>query len=152
MKFKLLPAGANGWRDLYVTEKLFVMGGGPSRPFLYSATTWRYNGTKYVNAESIPRLTQADIQGVVTANQPLLKSRCWQPALQAGAPSGPTTVRVMVSFVINAAGDTAWVKATGGENDFPGLSACIACLVWSWRFPLSSGSTPVSLPFAFAAK
>ena len=44
------------------------------------------------------------------------------------------------------------VSAGGGEKDFPGLSSCIASRIRGWKFPASSGSTPVDVPFVFAAQ
>ena len=68
------------------------------------------------------QLTQGEIAGVVTANQPMMKRRCWQPALESRPMEGPANVRVMASLVIDPTGNVESVSVTGGERDFPGLS------------------------------
>jgi hypothetical protein len=121
-----------------------------------SDTSGLANAPPAVSAPAQPnpggQLTQGEIAGVVTANQPMVKRRCWQPALEARPMDGPTNVRVMASLVIDASGSVESVNATGGEKDFPGLSACIASRIRSWKFPASGSSTPVRVPFLFAAQ
>jgi hypothetical protein len=96
------------------------------------------------------QLTQGEISGVVEANRAGIRKRCWQPALDGRAKGGPTSVRVSASLVIGASGNVESVNAGGGEAAFPGLSSCIAGRIKSWKFPPSSGSSPVSVPFFFA--
>ena len=98
------------------------------------------------------QLTQGEIAGVVTANQPMVKRRCWQPALEARPVDSPTNVRVMASMVIDASGNVESVNATGGDKDFPGLSACIASRIRNWKFPPSGSTTSVNVPFLFAGQ
>lgn len=96
------------------------------------------------------QLTQGEISGVVESNRAGIRKRCWQPALDARAKGGPTSVRVSASLVIGASGNVESVSAGGGEAAFPGLSSCIAGRIKGWKFPPSSGSSPVSVPFFFA--
>jgi hypothetical protein len=109
-------------------------------------------GTPAQASAGAGQLTQGEIAGVVTANQPMVKRRCWQPALEARPLDAPTNVRVMASMVIDASGNVESVNATGGEKDFPGLSTCIASRIRSWKFPASGGATPVNVPFLFAGQ
>ncbi|WP_437591835.1 GYF domain-containing protein [Sorangium sp. So ce1000] len=100
----------------------------------------------------LSQLSQGEISGVVEANRPSVRRHCWQPALDARASNASTTARVSASVVIGASGAVQSVSAGGSEKDYPGLSSCIASRIKSWRFPPSSGSTPVTIPFVFAAQ
>lgn len=95
------------------------------------------------------QLTAGEINGVVAQNQPLIRRKCWQPALDAHAGSGPTA-RVGASIVIGASGNVEAASASGAEKDYPGLASCITNRLKGWKFPPSSGSTPVNIPFFFA--
>ncbi|XXX79657.1 GYF domain-containing protein [Sorangium sp. So ce134] len=97
-------------------------------------------------------LSQGEISGVVEANRPSVRRHCWQPALDARDRNASTTARVSASVVIGASGAVQSVSAGGSEKDYPGLASCIASRIKSWRFPPSSGSTPVTIPFVFAAQ
>lgn len=97
-------------------------------------------------------LSQGEISGVVESNRPSVRRHCWQPALDARASNAASTARVSASVVIGASGAVQSVSAGGSEKDYPGLSSCIASRIKSWRFPPSSGSTPVTIPFVFAAQ
>jgi hypothetical protein len=101
---------------------------------------------------SLGQLSQAEISGVVESNRPGVRRRCWQPALEARAASASSTARVSASVVIDASGSVQSASAGGAEKDYPGLSSCIAARIKAWRFPPSSGSTPVNIPFVFAAQ
>lgn len=103
-------------------------------------------------SSSLGQLSQGEISAVVQSNQPGVRRRCWQPALDARAANGPSTARVSAQVVIGASGAVESVSAAGAEKDFPGLSSCIASRIKTWKFPPSSGSTPVSIPFVFAAQ
>jgi hypothetical protein len=98
------------------------------------------------------QLSQGEIQGVVSQNQPLVKRKCWQPALEARPPNGPSNARVNGSLVIGPSGAVESASANGAEKDFPGLAPCIAARMKNWKFPASGGSTPVNVPFVFAGQ
>jgi predicted Zn finger-like uncharacterized protein len=99
------------------------------------------------------QLSAGEIQGVVIQNQPLVRRKCWQPALDAKSPSAPSNARVMGTIVIGASGNVESSAASGGERDFPGLSSCIAARMKTWKFPPSgSASPPVQVPFVFAGQ
>ncbi|CAN91812.1 hypothetical membrane-associated protein [Sorangium cellulosum So ce56] len=101
---------------------------------------------------SLTPLSQGEISGVVESNRPSVRRHCWQPALDARASNAASTARVSASVVIAASGAVQSVSAGGSEKDYPGLASCIASRIKSWRFPPSSGSTPVTIPFVFAAQ
>jgi GYF domain 2 len=98
------------------------------------------------------QLSAGEIQGVVAQNQAIVKRKCWQPALESRAASAPTNARVNGSITIGASGNVESATASGGERDFPGLSSCIASRMKGWKFPPSSSSTPVNVPFVFAGQ
>ncbi|WP_438011919.1 GYF domain-containing protein [Sorangium sp. So ce321] len=100
----------------------------------------------------LSQLSQGEISSVVESNRPSVRRHCWQPALDARASNASTTARVSASVVIGASGAVQSVSAGGSEKDYPGLSSCIGSRIKSWRFPPSSGSTPVTIPFVFAAQ
>ncbi|WP_437691263.1 GYF domain-containing protein [Sorangium sp. So ce176] len=108
-------------------------------------------GTQGAGA-GLSQLSQGEIAGVVEGNRPSVRRHCWQPALDARDRNAATTARVSASVVIGASGAVQSVSAAGSEKDYPGLSSCIASRIRSWRFPPSSGSTPVTIPFVFAAQ
>lgn len=97
-------------------------------------------------------LSAGEISGVVERNRPLIKRRCWQPELEIRKAMGfAGSARVNASFTIGPSGSVQSASASGAENDYPGLSSCIAARIREWKFPPSSGSTPVNVPFVFAA-
>lgn len=98
------------------------------------------------------QLSAGEIQGVVAQNQAIVKRKCWQPALESRAVNAPTNARVNGSITIGAGGNVESASASGGERDFPGLSSCIASRMKGWKFPASSSSTPVNVPFVFAGQ
>jgi hypothetical protein len=97
------------------------------------------------------QLSTGEINGVVAQNQALIRRKCWQPALDSRAGWGPTA-RVSAKILIGPSGDVQTASASGAENDYPGLSSCIAARVKGWKFPPSASSTPVNIPFVFAAQ
>jgi hypothetical protein len=97
------------------------------------------------------QLSTGEINGVVAQNQALIRRKCWQPALDSRAGWGPSA-RVNAKILIGPSGDVQTASASGAENDYPGLSSCIAARVKGWKFPPSSSSTPVNIPFVFAAQ
>jgi predicted Zn finger-like uncharacterized protein len=98
------------------------------------------------------QLSQGEISAVVSQNQPLVKRKCWQPALEARAANAPTTARVSGSLTIGASGAVESASASGAERDYPGLSSCIAARMKGWKFPPSGSSTTVNVPFVFAGQ
>lgn len=96
-------------------------------------------------------LSPGEIQGVIAQNQPLIKRKCWQPALDARTPGAPANARVTVNVVIGPSGNVESASAGGGES-FPGLASCIASRVKGWKFSPSSSSTPANIPFVFAGQ
>lgn len=98
------------------------------------------------------QLSQSEISQVVSQNQAGVKRRCWQPALEARSANAPSTARVKARIVIGASGNVESVSANGAENDYPGLSACIAQRIQNWKFPASGGPTTVEVPFVFAGQ
>lgn len=97
------------------------------------------------------QLSAGEINGVVAQNQALIRRKCWQPALDQRAGAGPSA-RVNASIVIGPSGNVQSASASGAEKDYPGLSSCIAGRINGWKFPPSSGATPVNVPFFFAAQ
>lgn len=98
------------------------------------------------------QLSQGEISAVVSQNQPLVKRKCWQPALEARPPNGATNARVNGSITIRGSGAVDSASASGAERDFPGLASCIAARMKGWKFPPSGGSTTVNVPFVFAGQ
>ncbi|APR74959.1 arylesterase-related protein [Minicystis rosea] len=98
------------------------------------------------------QLSQGEISAVVSQNQPMVKRKCWMPALEARATNGATNARVNGSITIGASGAVESASASGGERDFPGLSSCIAQRMKGWKFPPSGSSTSVNVPFVFAGQ
>lgn len=96
-------------------------------------------------------LTAGEIKGVVDRNQPLIRQRCWQPEVSARQGMGGGA-RVQASFTISPSGSVQSASASGAEDDYPGLSSCIAARIREWKFPASASATPVNVPFVFAAQ
>lgn len=96
-------------------------------------------------------LTAGEISGVVERNRPLIRRQCWQPELAARQGMGGSA-RVDTSFTIGTSGAVQTVSAHGSEADYPGLASCIAGRIKTWAFPASASSTPVNVPFVFAAQ
>ena len=92
------------------------------------------------------------MNGVVASNQPRVRRKCWQPALDGAPANGPKNARVNVNISIAASGSVDSASASGAEHDFPGLASCIAGMVKGWKFPPSGGSTQVAVPFVFAGQ
>lgn len=101
---------------------------------------------------SLGQLSQGEIGGVVSSNQSRVRKRCWQPALDSAAKGAAPNARVKGHIVIGASGAVDSASASGSEKDYPGLSSCIAGQMKGWKFPPSSGSTPVDIPFVFAGQ
>ncbi|MFO0756917.1 MAG: GYF domain-containing protein [Byssovorax sp.] len=98
------------------------------------------------------QLSAGEIQGVVTRNQPLIRRRCWQPALDGRPPNGPNSARVSGTINIAPNGSVTSATASGAEKDFPGLSSCIAAQMKNWKFPASGAPSTAAVPFYFAGQ
>jgi len=98
------------------------------------------------------QLSAGEMNGVVAANTPRVRRKCWQPALDGAPPSGPKSARVNVNISIGPSGNVDSASASGTERDFPGLAQCVAQMVQNWKFPASGGSTQVNVPFHFAGQ
>jgi len=98
------------------------------------------------------QLSQGEMSGVVAQNQPRVRRKCWQPALDGAATNAPKSARVTVQISIAAGGNVESASASGAERDFPGLASCIGGMVRGWKFPPSGGSTQVNVPFVFAGQ
>jgi hypothetical protein len=97
-------------------------------------------------------LTAGEMSAVVEQNRPLVKRRCWQPALDANKGLGGGSARVSASITIAPSGAVQSVTAGGAEKDYPGLSSCIASRIQGWKFPAAGAPTNVNVPFVFAAQ
>jgi hypothetical protein len=98
------------------------------------------------------QLTEGEINGVVQRNMAGVRRRCWQPALDARSASAPKSARVNTSLTIGPSGSVTSSSASGSEQHYPGLSACIGGAIRSWQFPPSDGTTTVNVPFSFNAQ
>lgn len=97
-------------------------------------------------------LSASQIQSTVAKYQASVKRGCWQPALDSRARNAPSSARVSVSISVAPSGAVTSAKAGGDPSGYPGLASCISRKVQVWRFPASSGSTQVNVPFVFAAQ
>ena len=95
-------------------------------------------------------LTTAEIQSVVNRYKGGVSRRCL-PIVEGGSPSGATSARVVAHITVGSSGSVVSSSASGG-GDFPGLASCVAARVRNWRFPASSGTTRVDVPFHFIAQ
>lgn len=97
------------------------------------------------------KLSEGEIQGVVSRNQSRVRRACWQPALDASSGAGAKSARVSTTITISPTGSVSSVNASGAEN-FPGLASCVGGAIRGWTFPKSDGSTTVNVPFSFNAQ
>lgn len=100
---------------------------------------------------NLPQLDQAEIQRVVSSNIGTVKRHCWEPALASRSPNAPMTARVSVVVTIGADGSVQNANASGASG-YPDLPSCISGRVRNWKFPPSSGTSTVNIPFVFAAQ
>ncbi len=98
------------------------------------------------------QLSQGEMNGVVAQNQPRVRRKCWQPAIDGQPPNGPRNARIHREHQHRRLRERRLGLGSGAERDFPGLASCIAGMVKGWRFPASGGSTTVNVPFVFAAQ
>ncbi len=98
------------------------------------------------------QLSAGEIQGVVARNQPMIRRRCWQPALDGRAPNGANSARVSGTINISPSGAVSSATASGAEKDFPGLASCIAAQMRGWKFPPSGSPSTAAVPFVFAGQ
>lgn len=97
-------------------------------------------------------LDASQVQRTVSTYQSAVKRGCWQPALDTRDKSAPSSARVTVAIQVASSGSVASAKGSGDPPGYPGLSSCIERKVLAWKFPPSSGSTQVNVPFVFAAQ
>lgn len=98
------------------------------------------------------QLEGAAIQRVVANFSPSVRRGCWQPALESRTADAPTGARVGVTITVSPAGNVDNVSTTGDPKGYPNLARCIEGKVRGWKFPQSSGTTTVQVPFVFAAQ
>lgn len=98
------------------------------------------------------QLDSASIQRVVSNFSPSVRRGCWQPALEARSPDAPASARVAMTIVVSPGGDVVSASTNSDPRGYPGLSRCIESKVKGWKFPSSSGTTTVQVPFVFAAQ
>lgn len=118
-------------------------GNGPSGPVSGPGTTDNGGGNG--------KLSEGEIQGVVSRNQSRVRKQCWQPALDASSANGPKSASVKTSITIGPGGNVTSASASGADN-FPGLASCVGGAVRQWTFPKSDGPTTVNIPFSFNAQ
>jgi hypothetical protein len=92
------------------------------------------------------------IQQTVGRYKPSVQRGCWQPALSTKAPGAPSSARVSVSLTVDSSGRVTAASTGGDPRGYPGLARCIESRVRGWRFPRSSGTTSVAVPFVFAGQ
>lgn len=95
------------------------------------------------------QLSQGEIEGVVSRNQPMVRRRCWEPALAAASSSAPKSAKVNASISIGPSGGVQSASASGAASHYPTLAPCIQGQIQGWKFPSSGGTTKVNVPFAF---
>ncbi len=91
-------------------------------------------------------LSSSQIENVVQQVRATARTKCWDPLPTAG---GPSSVKVIVRFTIEASGATSKVGASG-PSEPPSLARCVGKLVEAARFPASQSPIAVSVPFSFA--
>jgi hypothetical protein len=94
-----------------------------------------------------PGLSTGQVSAVVGRNRRGVSRRC----LALVRAAGQTAAKVNVSLTIGSSGAVQSIGSSGGKN-VPGLASCVASRVRNWRFPSASGTTRVSVPFAFIAQ
>ncbi|MBK9000440.1 MAG: AgmX/PglI C-terminal domain-containing protein [Myxococcales bacterium] len=92
----------------------------------------------------------AEIQAVVARHRHEVKERCWEPALAKRKEGAASSVRLSVTFTIEANGSVTAVKAGASPPDYPGLASCVAGEVRAWSFGPASAALVVAVPFVFA--
>lgn len=92
------------------------------------------------------------VQRTVRKYSQSVRRSCWQPALDTRSKDAPSSARVNVSITVAASGAVQNVSSSGDPRGYHGLARCIQSKVRSWRFPRSSGTTTVNVPFVFAAQ
>lgn len=98
------------------------------------------------------QLDSGSIQRVVANFTPGVRRGCWQPALEARSPDAPASARVAMTMTVSPGGEVVSASAGADPRGYPGLARCIEGKVRAWKFPASSGTTTVQVPFVFAAQ
>ena len=97
-------------------------------------------------------LEAADVQRTVASNTGSVRRACWQRALDARDPLGPSTARVVVTAIVGPSGTVQSASADAEPTGFPGLGSCIASRVRSWQFKATGQTSTVKIPFVFAGQ
>ncbi len=97
-------------------------------------------------------LDSSAVQRTVGRYTGSVKRSCWQPALDTRDKDAPSSARVAVTIEVSPSGSVRGASTTGDPRGYHGLASCISSRVRGWRFPASSGSTTVKVPFVFAAQ
>jgi hypothetical protein len=98
------------------------------------------------------QLDSSAIQRTVSNYSAGVRRSCWQPALDTRSKDAPSSARVNVSVTVAPSGTVQNVSTGGDPRGYRGLANCIASKVRGWKFPRSSGTTTVNIPFVFAAQ
>lgn len=133
-----VEVAAGGLKGLKGLEGLGGPSGGPS--------------TSSGSTASGTPLEAGQIQKTVAKYQTSVKRGCWQPALMTRDKDAPSSARVTVSITVSSSGSVTRASTGGDPKGYRGLSSCISRKVRGWRFPRSSGTTTVNVPFVFAAQ
>ncbi len=102
--------------------------------------------------KSGPPLTSSQIQRTVSKYRTSVKRGCWERALMARDKNAPSTARVTVAIKVASSGSVRGATTGGDPKGYRGLASCISRRVKGWKFPRSSGTTTVNVPFVFAAQ
>ena len=63
----------------------------------------------------------------------------------------PTSVRIPAHAEVDPSGAVTWVQLDGTPAAYPDLPKCVIDIVRSLRFPRSSTTSMLNIPFVFAA-
>jgi hypothetical protein len=136
-------ADAGGLKGLAGLAGLAGLPKGPSGPG---------GGSEDSAGSSGQPLDSGQVQRTVSRYTGSVKRSCWQPALDTRDEKAPTTARVMVSIQVAPDGSVSSATSSGDPRGYRGLATCITSRVRAWKFPASSGTTTVNVPFVFAAQ
>jgi hypothetical protein len=98
------------------------------------------------------KLSEGEISGVVSRNQPIIRRRCWTPAYDARSSDAPKNARVTANVSIGPSGCVKSVSTSGGSNHYPSLASCVQSSISSWQFPPSDEGGAAVIPFVFSGQ
>lgn len=90
-----------------------------------------------------PPLDQAAVERVIVTHRAGIKRTCWD---RRAGDDGRTSANVTVMLAV---GPTGTVDSSSSNGDDPALAKCIEAQVQTWRFPASSTTTTINIPFKF---